>query len=297
MRLVAIEAVDGHVALHGLVGDRVVPLAEHVADTAAAGQPLADVGDLYVLGPTAVAAVRSRLAALGKEPNGSLPLPDRLAAPVGRRGKLICVGLNYRAHAIESGLAIPERPVLFAKYPNTVVGHGASVVHHRITDRLDYEVELGVVIGARAARVPVSSAMDVVAGYTVVNDVSGRDLQFGDVQWLRGKSLDTWAPIGPVFVTADEVADPHDLAIGTTVNGEVRQASTTADMIFRIPELVAFISEAITLEPGDVIATGTPQGVGMGFFPPRYLKDGDVVDVTVQGIGTLRSHIVAPSDD
>ncbi len=294
MRLASIRDAAGFTGLHAVSGERAVSLSEAANRSGVQGLgDLADVADLYRRGPATVEAARLLVESLAADPEAGAALPDRLVSPVGDRIKLICVGLNYREHAIESGLAIPDRPVLFAKYSNTIVGHGDDVIKHAITERLDYEVELGVVIGRRARGLTVADAMSAVAGYTIVNDVSGRDLQFSDVQWLRGKTLDTWAPIGPVFVSVDEIPDPHALQLGSRVDGEVRQSSHTGDMIFRVPELLAFITEAITLEPGDIIATGTPQGVGMGFDPPRYLADGSVVEAWIEGIGSLRNPVVA----
>lgn len=296
MRLATVRTDDAPTSLHLVVGDRFVSVG---AAAMACGVDdlggLLDVGALYRRGASAVRGVQSIARLVGDRVDELATFQPSLSAPVTAPSKIICIGLNYATHARESGHALPPHPVLFAKYPNALVGDGEGVILHSITKQLDYEVELGVVIGRRASRVAPPDAMEVVAGYTVVNDVSGRDLQFGDVQWIRGKSLDTWAPMGPIFVSADEIPDPHRLRLRTTVNGEVRQDSTTADMIFGIPEIISFISEAITLEPGDVIATGTPQGVGMGMHPPCYLAIGDEVVATVEGIGSLRSRIVGPS--
>jgi 2-keto-4-pentenoate hydratase/2-oxohepta-3-ene-1,7-dioic acid hydratase in catechol pathway len=293
MRLATVRTPHGGTALHVVHGERSADVGVAARALGIAGlDGLRDVGDLYRRGDAAVAAANNLAGRVESSGVHLVDLDLRLAPPVTAPTKVICVGQNYAAHARESGLPVPSRPVLFAKYPNTLVGHGDGVVLHAITACLDYEVELGVVIGRRARRVSAQDALGVVAGYTVVNDISGRDLQFGDTQWLRGKSLDTWAPMGPVFVSADEVPDPQVLGLRTTVNGELRQDSTTADMIFGVAEIIAFITEAMTLEPGDVIATGTPQGVGMGFRPPRYLAVGDEVVATVDGIGSLRSTIV-----
>ena len=218
-----------------------------------------------------------------------------LLAPVPRPGKVVCIGRNYAAHAAETGSAVPEHPQLFAKWANAIVGPGVDVVHHRITDALDYEAELVVVIGRTATRVPEARALDVVLGYTCGDDVSARDLQFGDTQWIRGKALDTFAPTGPWIVTADEIPDPQALGIRCIVNGESRQDDTTANMVFGVARLIAFITEAITLDPGDVIFTGTPPGVGHGMVPPRYLAVGDHVRVEIDGIGAIEHDIVAPA--
>ena len=219
----------------------------------------------------------------------------RLLAPIPKPGKVICVGRNYAEHAAETGSDVPDRPQLFAKFPNAIVGPHDDVIHHAITRALDYEAELVAVIGRQASQVPESRALDVVLGYTCGNDISARDLQFGDAQWLRGKSLDTFAPMGPWIVTADEIPDPQSLAIRCTVNGETRQDDTTANMVFSVAQIIAFVTEAITLEPGDVIFTGTPSGVGFGMDPKTYLQVGDRVRVDIDGIGTLEHRIVGPS--
>jgi 2,4-didehydro-3-deoxy-L-rhamnonate hydrolase len=213
--------------------------------------------------------------------------------PVDPPQKVICVGLNYRKHAEESGQPIPPNPILFAKFPNSLVGPDEAIVIPSITQQVDYEAELGVIIGTRAQRVSVDNALSHVLGYTCVNDVSARDLQFADGQWVRGKALDTFCPIGPRIATSAEIADPQALAIRCIVNGETLQDSNTADMIFSVAEIISFISQAITLEPGDIIATGTPEGVGFARTPPVFLKDGDVVSVEIDGIGTLTNPVRA----
>ena len=218
-----------------------------------------------------------------------------LLAPIPKPGKVICVGRNYAEHAAETGSDVPDRPELFAKFANAIVGPNDDVVHPPITEALDYEAELVAVIGRRASQISEARALDFVLGYTCGNDISARDLQFGDTQWLRGKSLDTFAPMGPWIVTADEVPDPQSLAIRCTVNEETRQDDTTANMVFSVAQIIAFVTEAITLEPGDVIFTGTPPGVGFGMDPKQYLAVGDHVRVEIDGIGTLEHHIVAPS--
>jgi acylpyruvate hydrolase len=238
----------------------------------------------------ALRTIAARLPEAGLEPLQRAAL--KLAPPVVTPSKMLCVGLNYALHAHEGGVPVPERPVLFAKLPNALIGDGEDVRKPDVTDELDYEGELAVVIGRRAAGVHRSEALDYVAGYTIMNDVSARDLQRGEPQWLRAKSLDTFAPLGPVLLTADEVPDPSRLRIRTLVNGELRQDEGCDDMVFGVPELLEFISHAITLEPGDVIATGTPSGVGLGFDPPRYLHPGDLVEITIEPIGTLRSTVV-----
>ena len=207
--------------------------------------------------------------------------------PIDRPGKIICVGLNYRDHAEEQGTDLPTAPLLFAKWGNTLIGPGDPIAIPSIVTKCDYEAELGVVIGERVRDVSAENALEAVAGYVCVNDVSARDLQFGDGQWTRGKSLDTFCPMGPALVTADEVPDPQALAIECRVNGEVMQQATTADMFFGVAAIISHCSQAFTLEPGDVIATGTPGGVGIFRDPPVLLADGDVVTVEIEGIGRL----------
>jgi 2,4-didehydro-3-deoxy-L-rhamnonate hydrolase len=216
-----------------------------------------------------------------------------MTLPIERPGKIICVGMNYRDHAAESGLEVPSQPVLFAKWPNALVGPGEAIVLPPGCDQVDYEAELGVIIGARARGLGVDEALGAVAGYVCVNDVSARDLQFADGQWTRAKSLDTFCPVGPRLAPASEIADPQRLGIRCLVNGEALQDSSTEHMVFSVAELVAFISEAITLEPGDLIATGTPAGVGFTREPPIYLRPGDEVTVEIDGIGALTNPVVA----
>jgi len=217
----------------------------------------------------------------------------RLLAPVPNPSKVVAIGLNYMDHCREQNIAPPQAPMIFAKFPTAVVGPGAAIRWDpALTHQVDYEAELAVVMGRTARRVPAAQALDYVVGYMNCNDVSARDLQFGDRQWVRGKSLDTFCPLGPWLVTRDEVPDPHALSIRCTVNGAVMQDSTTAEMIFRVPQLIEFASQAFTLLPGDVIATGTPDGVGVFRSPQVFLKDGDVVTVEVEGLGELTNHCV-----
>jgi len=211
-------------------------------------------------------------------------------APVPRPGKVVAIGRNYREHAAEEGAEQPGAPLIFAKFASSVVGPGDDIRWDpALTGQVDYEAELAVIIGTRARRVPVERAVEFVFGYTCLNDVSARDLQFGDGQWTRGKSLDTFCPMGPVLVTADELGDAGDLAIRCTVNGEQRQSARTSDLYFGVAEIVSHCSQAFTLEPGDVIATGTPAGVGAFRTPPVWLADGDEVVVEIERIGRLVS--------
>ncbi len=219
----------------------------------------------------------------------------RFLSPIPRPARnIFCVGRNYVEHAKERGAEVPTVPVFFTKPPTAIVGHEAGVVHWPVTQNLDYEVELAVVIGKRGRDIPRAKAYAYVFGYTVLNDVTARDLQRRHAQWFKGKSLDTFAPVGPWIVHKSALADPHALRITLRVNGEVRQEATTADMVFRIEELIEVLSAGMTLEPGDILATGTPSGVGAGFVPPQWLKVGDVVEAEVEGIGVLRNRIVAP---
>ena len=214
-------------------------------------------------------------------------------APVPRPGKLICIGLNYRDHAAESNMAIPKQPVVFSKFSTAVIAPGEPVVLPATSEQVDYEAELAVVIGRRAKDVSLERALDYVLGYTCFNDVSARDFQFADGQWQRGKSCDTFAPMGPTIVTADEVVDPHRLSIKLILNGQAMQDSNTDRFIFGIPELIEFLSQTITLEPGDVIATGTPPGVGFARKPPVFLKSGDKMEVVIEKVGTLGNPVTA----
>ncbi|MER5426858.1 fumarylacetoacetate hydrolase family protein [Streptosporangium roseum] len=229
-----------------------------------------------------------RLAASASERlAGAVPV-----APL-RPGKIVAIGLNYLDHIREAGMDKPERPLMFAKFPSSVIGPGEPIViDGELTERVDWEVELAAVIGAPLRRASPAEALAGVAGYTVANDVSARDLQFADGQWTRGKSLDTFCPLGPVVVTPDELGDPQSLRLRTVVNGETVQDSSTKEMLFGVAELLSYCSRAFTLEPGDVVLTGTPWGCGEFMDPRRSLRPGDVLEVTVEGIGTLRNPVV-----
>ena len=214
-------------------------------------------------------------------------------APVPRPGKLICIGLNYRDHAAESNMPIPKQPVVFSKFATAVIAPGEAVVLPDTSSQVDYEAELAVVIGRRGKKVSAARALDYVLGYTCFNDISARDFQFADGQWQRGKSCDSFAPMGPTLVTADEVPDPHQLPIKLLLNGKTMQDSNTDQFIFVVPELIEFLSQTITLEPGDVIATGTPSGVGFARKPPVFLQLGDEMVVDIEGVGKLNTPVVA----
>ena len=229
--------------------------------------------------------------------SGELPTYDRseikLAAPVPRPSKIICIGLNYLDHVKESGAEIPKAPLIFSKFDTCVAAPGDPILIPVNSEQVDFEAELAVVIGRRAKNVRVEEAMGYVFGYTNFNDVSARDMQFADGQWQRGKSCDTFAPFGEFIATKDEITDPHRLRIQFRLNGETMQDSNTDQLIFGIPELVEYISRSITLEPGDVIATGTPPGVGFARNPPVFLKDGDVCEVEIEGLGVLSNPVAS----
>jgi 2-keto-4-pentenoate hydratase/2-oxohepta-3-ene-1,7-dioic acid hydratase in catechol pathway len=213
------------------------------------------------------------------------------AIPIDRPGKIICVGLNYQDHADEQGVAAPEQPILFAKWQTALVGPGEPIVLPPVAQEVDYEAELGVVIGARVRGISAERALEAVRGYVCVNEVSARDLQFADGQWTRAKSIDTFCPVGPRLVPRNEIADPQALRIRCIVNGDVMQDSSTAAMIFSVAEVIAFASETMTLEPGDLIATGTPAGVGFTREPPVFLQDGDEVRVDIEGVGVITNPV------
>lgn len=213
-----------------------------------------------------------------------------LLSPIDRPGKIICAGLNYMDHCLETNTPPPDKPLLFAKFTSSIAGPVDEIVWSTsLTKEVDFEAELAVVIGKTCRNVSEADALDYVAGYTAANDVSARDVQLGDGQWVRGKSLDTFCPLGPAFVTADEIPDPQNLAIRSVLNGEVMQDSNTNLMIFPVAELIAFCSQAFTLEPGDIILTGTPHGVGLGRDPKVYMNDGDVIVVEIEKIGRIEN--------
>lgn len=224
----------------------------------------------------------------------SYPLDEIEFLPAVYPQKILAIGRNYVDHAIEGGAEPPKAPLIFNKLSNSLSAHNASIVLPTISSQVDYEAELAVIIGRSAKRVDEAAALDYVFGYTLINDVSARDLQFGDGQWTRGKGLDTFAPLGPFITTRDEIADVQSLNIEGCLNGEVMQSSNTGKMIFPVAYLISYLSQGMTLEPGDVIATGTPEGVGIFRDPPVLLKAGDVFEVTIEKVGTLRNSVSAP---
>jgi len=214
-----------------------------------------------------------------------------LLAPIAFPLKIICLGLNYFDHAAETNAAVPDEPVIFMKPHTTIIGPNESIIKPKLVKRLDYEGELAIVMGKKAKNIPVSEAQEHIFGYTILNDVSARDFQFKDGQWTRGKSFDTFAPTGPCITTTNQLSDTANLAVRTWVNGELRQNSTTRNMAFSVSEIVHHLSRVMTLEPCDIIATGTPAGVGFAMKPPRFLKNDDVVRIEIEGIGVLENTV------
>ncbi len=270
-----------------------------VIDVAAAGAALGidvpgSLGEVISGGETALASLRTLLDAL-PDGSGAAWLQDEMSVQIGpavdNPGKIVCVGLNYARHARESGMAVPETPVLFSKFGNTICATGDLIPLPPVAEQYDYEVELGVVIGKLARNVSTEDALNYVFGYATSNDMSVRDLQTRTSQWLLGKTLDNFLPIGPYLVTADEVGDPQSLRIRCWVNDDVRQDSNTSDMIFSVAEIISYISRYFPLEAGDVIVTGTPEGVALGRADKPWLKPGDVVSVEVERLGKLTNQM------
>ncbi|MGD1889320.1 MAG: fumarylacetoacetate hydrolase family protein [Cyclobacteriaceae bacterium] len=225
-----------------------------------------------------------------------IPNSERLAPPLAHSGKIICVGLNYKDHAAESNMDLPKEPIIFFKATSAIVGPNDDLIIPKGSEKTDWEVELAVVIGKKASYVSEAEAMDYVAGYTLHNDYSERAYQLElSGQWVKVKSCDTFAPIGPYLVTKDEIEDIHNLNLWLKVNGESKQDGTTANLIFKVPHLVSYLSQFMSLHPGDIISTGTPAGVGLGFDPPQYLKAGDVVELGIEGLGSSRQEAKAYS--
>ena len=247
--------------------------------------------DVINRGESAIRDIEALLTEI--QPGTALPLDSIDFLPAVYPSKILAIGRNYVDHAIEGGAAPPEAPLLFNKLTSSLSAHNSPIVLPPISIKVDYEAELAVVIGSRAKRVSEAAALGHIFGYTLINDVSARDLQFGDGQWTRGKGLDTFAPLGPFITTRDEIKDVQALKIEGRLNGEVMQSSNTGKMIFQVAYLVSYLSQGITLEPGDVIATGTPEGVGVFRDPPVLLKAGDVFEVTIEKLGTLRNPVIA----
>ncbi|MFP4292895.1 MAG: fumarylacetoacetate hydrolase family protein [Cyclobacteriaceae bacterium] len=241
----------------------------------------------------------SRLADWLDENSDQCPEVDdseRLGPPIYRPGKIVCIGLNYSDHAAESNMELPREPIIFFKATSSIVGPNDDLIIPKGSEKTDWEVELGVVIGKRASYVSEADAMNYVAGYVLHNDYSERAFQLERYgQWVKGKSCDTFAPLGPYLVTKDEVVDVHNLRLWLRVNGKTKQDGNTSNLIFKVPYLVSYLSQFMSLMPGDIISTGTPAGVGLGFKPPQYLKDGDVVELGIEGLGSSTQHCKAYS--
>ncbi len=267
-----------------------VVTGDHVVSLRAAG--FADMLAVLASGPESRAKIEQFVS--NPPADSTFPLSAvRLLAPVPRPPKLICIGLNYRDHAAEAHQEIPKVPTIFAKFSNVVIGPGEPIVLPKNSTKPDYEAEFMFVIGKRGRHIAAEDWQRHVFGYTVFNDVSARDFQMATSQWMIGKTFDTFAPMGPYLVSADEIADPHALDISLRINGEVLQRSNTRELIFKIPDLLAYLSSVVTLEPGDVVATGTPAGVGFARKPPRYLQPGEEVIISIEGIGELRNPVIA----
>lgn len=289
MKLVTYKPRGANAQLGAIVDGKVINLAE-----ASGGALPNDMLSFLQLGDAGLKAAKKVATKKVAAAEGVAVDDVKLLSPITNPGKVVAIGLNYMDHIKESNAEVPKIPIMFTKYTTSIVGHGDEVRWDpKVSEKVDWEVELAVVIGKAAYRVSEDEALDYVVGYTVCNDVSARDLQIekGD-QWIRGKSLDTFCPLGPAIVTKDEIADPHNLVLKTIVNDKVMQDSNTSQLLFKVPYLISYLSQAFTLEPGDVIITGTPPGVGMGMKPPVYLKDGDVMTVEIEGIGQLTNPCV-----
>jgi len=295
--VVDVAAAYGLVA-KGRIADAKVAAAAKVLRKL--GRPPADMIELLGLGEKyrqALGVIVAGAGAMGKKsPKGLLtPLSKaKLRAPIAYPNKITCIGLNYADHAREGGHEPPPAPIFFLKSHNTICGPGDAIKLPPNSTQVDYEAEFAVVIGKRGRRISEGDAHKYIAGYTILHDVSARDMQFADKQWYRGKSCDTFAPTGPWIVTPDEISDPHNLRISLTLNGETLQDSNTSNLIFKVPFLISYLSQSATWEVGDLISTGTPPGVGFARKPPVFMKAGDTVSVTVEGIGTLTNPVVGP---
>ena len=284
MRVVTYE--DAGKARPGIVKE------DTVVDLAGAG--IRSVIELIEAGAEGLA--RAAKLATNAPREAQRPLQNlKLLAPIPKPGKLICVGLNYLDHAKETGSEIPKVPTIFNKFNTAVIGPGANIVLPRVSKAPDFEAEFAFVIGRGGRNIAKDAWKDHVFGYTLVNDVTARDYQRATTQWLMGKTFDTFAPMGPWIVTADEIADPHDLDIQLEIDGEILQDSNTRELIFKVPDLIAFLSSVFTLEPGDIVSTGTPSGVGFARKPPRYLRAGEEITVRIPGIGELKNRTIAES--
>jgi acylpyruvate hydrolase len=309
----AMYSQNGRVSHGALVGDDVVDLPDAfqaalkhygACEESAASLP-ADLHDLLNGGEAPLAAARAalRFVEAERETRGvdryesCQSLSEiQILAPILRPGKVICVGLNYRSHLAEIGESEPEFPILFTKPSTSLIGHQHSIVLPRISRQVDYEGELAVVIGRKGKYIPERAALSYVAGYTCANDVSAHDIEFRTSQWTSGKMLDTFCPLGPVLATSDEITDPGSLQLKTILNGQTVQDACTSDMVFTVPFLISYISSLATLEPGDVILTGTPAGIGCNQHPPIFLKAGDQITIEIEGIGRLINPVAAEAE-
>ncbi len=282
MRLLNFQATEGPAQAGALRGDRVLSLGS---------LGFSSVKQVLEAGENGLSRVRALLEAAPAD-GGTAISGVRILAPLADAQKLIFIGLNYKDHAEEVGASLPTVPTVFSKFANTVCNPDDAIRIPHKTAKPDYEAEFAFVIGKRAKGVDAADWLEYVAGYTIVNDVSARDLQMATSQWMIGKTCDTFCPMGPYLVTADEIPDPHNLRMELLLNGETMQDSNTREMIFRIPELIAHLSAAMTLEPGDVVSTGTPAGVGFSKKPPRWLRPGDECVVRIEGLGELRNPVI-----
>lgn len=281
MKLVSYQLDAGQIRLGAVTDDKIVNLNQ-----LSAGELPDNMLEFLQAGEVALQTAKE---VLGEAQDGIALDSVKLLSPIPNPSKIVAIGLNYMDHIREANIGVPELATMFCKYPSSVIGHQAEIRWaSELTQQVDYEAELALVIGKTARNVSEADAYDYIAGYMNCNDVSARDLQFrpGD-QWLRGKCLDSFCPLGPYLVTRDEISDPHDLSIKCELNGQLMQDSNTKEMIYRIPYLIRYLSQAFTLLPGDVIATGTPHGVGAFRQPPIWLKQGDVVTVKIEGLGIL----------
>lgn len=293
MRLVTYSAA-GQDVLGIARGDTVASLQELAGAFGIDGSMFSDMNNFLSHGHRAMDLARELQQRALRDWNTWIPIASvHLRCPVPRPSKIVAIGLNYRDHAEEARLALPKEPLFFAKFTSSITGPFDPVVIPHADPEIDYEAELAFVIQKRAKHVNADDAYDYVAGYMVLNDVSARKWQFGDKQWTRGKSCDTFCPAGPWLTTRDEVPDPHHLRIIARVNGRITQDSDTSNMIFGVPQLIEHITEAVTLEPGDIVATGTPAGVGVFRKPPQFLKPGDVAEVKIDALGAIRNTMQA----
>jgi len=297
MKLLSMKSADGDRA-GILLGEEVLDVSELLRIEGSSGERLRDALDLYRRGERWLLSIIERVGtdrALAEKLKGAgaiKPLSEvALNPPVVNPGKILAVGLNYAAHAAEQNAKPPDTPLIFSKCTTALIGPGDPIRLPRISDMIDYEAELAVIIGSEARSVSADRALEYVAGYTIMNDVTARDLQRRERQWARAKGLDTFAPCGPWLVTKDEIPDPHGLDLELEVNGEARQNSNTSDLIFKVPQLIEFISQDLTLKPGDIISTGTPSGVGVYRQPQTFLKEGDRVRIRIDRIGTLENPV------